>query len=210
MNYAQRRETWERCWGDAGFLVPRYFQKGEYSQLVELRNELFEKYIHQEIREVSEFGCGTGHNLHAIGWSGKRLRGFDWASSAVKFARSLGIEAQTFDMLHPDMTVKVTGAVLTVHALEQLGSDWQPFLDYLRSQKPILCIHIEPIEELYDASERDQARLAYHRERGYLTGWLSRITELELLGEAEILEIRKSPFGGKDHDAYSVLVWRPL
>ena len=209
MNYAQRRETWERCWGGLANRVPAYFSEGEYEKLVGLRAELFEKYL-RGVSEVSEFGCGTGHNLLSLAWTGKRLRGFDWANSAVASARSIGIEAYPFDMLHPNMAVKVAGAVLTVHALEQLGADWQPFLDYLRSQKPILCIHIEPIEELYDASERDQARLAYHRSRGYLSGWLSRIMELELLGEAEILETRKSPFGGKDHDAYSVLVWRPL
>ena len=113
-------------------------------------------------------------------------------------------------MLHPDMRVKIAGAVLTIHALEQLGADWQPFLDYLRSQKPLLCVHIEPLEELYDESAHDQACLAYHRKRGYLVGYLTRLRELERLGEAEILEVTKSPFGGMNHDAYSVLVWRPL
>lgn len=174
-----------------------------------LRRALYEKYL-GGIVEVSEFGCGLGHNLVPLLGTGRRLRGFDWAESAVRNVRALGIEANVFDMLKPNPKVRVSGAVVTVHALEQLGRRWQKFLLFLIEQMPKICIHIEPIEELYDVSERDQTRLAYHRERGYLSGFLPEIQKMEKHRMAEILEVRKSPFGGKDHDAYSVIVWRPL
>lgn len=174
-----------------------------------LRRELYEKYL-GGITEVSEFGCGLGHNLVPLLGTGRRLRGFDWADSAVRNVRDLGIEAHVFDMLKPNLKIKVSGAVITVHALEQLGRRWDRFLLYLLEQMPKVCIHIEPIAELYDESARDQERLAYHRKRGYLSGFLPEIKKMEHHGMAEILEVRKSPFGGKDHDAYSVIVWRPL
>ncbi len=210
MNYAERRETWERCWAANTSGVPEYFHPLEYTQFVRLRGELFHKYL-RHFGEISEFGCGVGHNLVPLMGQGKRLRGMDWAASATRAVADLGIEAQWFDMLKPDHKVKLAGAVFTVHALEQLGTDWGPFLDYLVEQEPRLCLHIEPIEELYDpADPHDAACLAYHRKRGYLSGFLTKLRDMENKGEADLLEVRKSSFGGMNHDAYSVIVWRPL
>lgn len=208
MNYAERRELWDRCWGGVSSL-PEYFSDGELQQLIALRTELFDKYL-GNIHEVSEFGCGLGHNLVSLLGTGRRLRAFDWSVEAVRRCAGLGLESYWFDMLTPT-DIKVSGAVLTVHALEQLGADWQPFLSYLVSNHPQICIHIEPIEELYDESnQHDAACLAYHRKRGYLVGFLTKLREMARAGEAELIEVRKSPFGGMNHDAYSVVVWRPL
>lgn len=202
-----RRELWERCWSESGE-IPGYFSPGEYVKFCLLRHNLYLKYL-QGVEEVSEFGCGTGHNLVPLSGMGGRIRGFDWAKSAVDFVRRLGIEAEEFDMFEPRDAV-VKGAVITVHAMEQLGIDWNPFLSYLLRQPLQLVIHVEPIEELYDDSPRDQSRLAYHQKRGYLSGYLTKLRELEKEKRIELIEVTKSPFGGKDHDAYSVIVWRPL
>lgn len=208
MDYKARREVWESCW--ARHSVPPYFTAMEYQSFRRLRKELFEKYLNG-IAEVSEFGCGTGHNFAPLLGSGIRLRGFDWSANAVERCRHLGIAAEVFDMLRPNRDVKLAGVALTVHALEQLGADWEPFLDFLVENKPLLCLHIEPIEELYDSHDaHDAACLAYHRSRGYLTGYLTRLREMERIGEAQLIEVRKSPFGGMNHDAYSVIVWRPI
>jgi hypothetical protein len=210
VNYAERKKTWDRCWSGNTTGVPQYFAPHEWQQFVRLRGELFYKYLRDE-REISEFGCGVGHNLIPLMGMGKRLRGFDWAPSATRYVAELGIEARYFDMLEPDYGVKLEGAVFTVHALEQLWKDWEPFLRYLIAQKPSVCLHIEPIEEFYDpAVPHDAACLAYHRKRHYLTGFYTRLRELEEKGVIELLEVRKSAFGGMNHDAYSVLVWRTL
>lgn len=208
MNYAERREIWEKCWeGSKHQMVPTYFSPGEYAKLAALREELYAKYL-DDVHEVSEFGCGLGHNLTPLQGTGRRLRGFDWADSAVRTVRSLGMEAELFDMFDPPK-VKIRGAVLTVHALEQLGENWEMFLLFLLAQKPDICIHIEPIVELYDTSKRDAERKAYHLKRGYLVGFLPEIQKMVRHHMAELLEVRKSAFGGADHDAYSVIVWRP-
>lgn len=190
--------------GDA----PTYFAPGELAQFQTLRREVFAKHL-TAVPAVAEFGCGLGHNLVALQAMGKRVEGFDWASEAVRRVRERGIPAQVFDMLDPPV-MPFVGAALTVHAMEQLGFGWRPFLAYLIENTPPLVIHIEPIEELYDDTERDQERLRYHRSRGYLSGYLTRLRDMEAAGEAELIEVRKSPFGGRDHDAYSVIVWRPL
>lgn len=208
MNSAERRETWERCWG-SGPMVPEYFSPGELEKFSDLRAELFERYKLADRTEVSEFGCGTGHNLAPLVGKGVRLRGFDWSENAVKIAGRF-IEAQVFDMLHPDYSAKLDGVALTVHAMEQLGADFIPFVSYLQVNKPLLCIHIEPIEELYDENDpHDAACLDYHRKRGYLSGFLTYLRGMQDGGHAEIIEVTKSPRWGMNHDAYSVIVWRP-
>jgi len=200
---------WERYYGGLEGEAPDYFYDGELAQLAALRAELFEKYL-GGIAEVSEFGAGTGHNLLPLLNTGRRLRAFDWSSVAVKRAAAAGLEAQVFDMKNPDFYVPLNGATITVHALEQLGRDWEQFFLYLLIARPTICIHIEPIEELYNHTRRDLKRRAYHLARGYLYGYFTELECSAKKGEAELLEVRKSPFGGKDHDAYSVIVWRPL
>lgn len=217
-----RRVTWERCWDkndhqpyfgsqnfcrvNDGFLE----EPGEEFRLFsEQRRALFAKYL-KGVTEVSEFGCGTGDNLMAIG--GRRtLRGFDWSQSAVDKCRDKGIDAQVFDMFHPDYAVKLSGAVFTIHALEQLGANFRPFLNYLIEQRPKICFHIEPIVELYDETNLlDFLAAAYHRKRGYLEGFLPCLHDLAAVRKIELLEVRKSTFGNIHHMAYSVIVWRPL
>ncbi len=219
---AERSAMWERCWSESGS-VPDYFGDAYYRNregemfavmserryLDQLRNKLFHKYL-RDIPEVSEFGCGTGHNLVPLIDSGKRLRGFDWSEAAVKKVRALGMESERFDMLNPVHYV-LDGAVLTVHAMEQLGDKWHLFINYLwRQQKRPLCIHIEPIEEFYDPLNLpDFLALTYHRKRCYLSGFLTGLREMEARGEVEILEARRTYVGGLMHEANSVCVWRP-
>ncbi len=105
----------------------------------------------------------------------------------------------------------VPPAVLSVHALEQLSGNWGPLLDKLLEVKPKLCLHLEPILELYDESILfDFLAAKYHRRRNYLHGWLSRLRELEAAGRVQITEERRLGFGDRYHEAYSVLAWRPL
>lgn len=206
----ERHALWERCWSASlRAEMPDYFSGSEeYARFVQLRTELYTKHL-DGIAELSEFGCGVGHNLSPLIASGKKLRGFDWSPAAVKRCKERGIEAEVFDMFNPSADVTLHGAVLTIHALEQLGSNWRAFLEFLLVRKAQLCIHIEPIEELYDETAlHDFLCLAYHRKRGYLSGFLTGLRELEKWGGVEIIEVRKSAFGNDHHDAYSVVIWR--
>ncbi|MBT3552210.1 MAG: hypothetical protein HN485_13820, partial [Rhodospirillaceae bacterium] len=99
--------------------------------------------------------------------------------------------------------------IMTLHAMEQLGSDFEPFLDYLIGLKPAVALHLEPIAELYDADNPfDAAALAYHAKRGYLTGFLNALQARAATGEIEILKIHRTGFGSTFHEAYSIVVWR--
>lgn len=205
---AERHATWERCWSGLEDNLPQYFSPLEYARFVQLRTELYAMHL-RNITELSEFGCGVGHNLSPLIGSSMKLRGFDWSPAAVKHCKALGIEAEVFDMFNPSADVTLHGAVLTIHALEQLGPNWRAFLEFLLVRKPQICIHIEPIEELYDEIDlHDFLALAYHRRRGYLSGFLTGLRELEKWGGVEIIEVRKSEFGNEHHDAYSVVIWR--
>jgi hypothetical protein len=148
---------------------------------------------------VYEFGCGTGHNLTGL----MNCKGFDWSGSAVRKLRDRGIDADVFDMLNPT-PMEIPGAAVTFHALEQLGKNFRPFLDFLLEARPKVVVHVEPILELYEDNLLDYLAVQYHKKRGYLEGYL----EAVINSGAEILELKRNHFGSLYHDAYSVLVWR--
>lgn len=151
------------------------------------------------------------------------LIGCDWAKgsqeilSAIATKTGLLIEGHNFNMLKPEDTVprpmfwfRHVG-VITVHAMEQLGDRFRPFLDYLLAKRPAVCVHLEPIVELYLPNNflLDALAVEYHRKRGYLEGFLPTLRELERKGEVDIVDARRLGFGSLYHEAYSAVVWRP-
>jgi hypothetical protein len=169
---------------------------------------------------VSEFGCGTGHNLLALSRQHPNtvLVGFDWAESAVKAVNRLladhdvNIIGKRFDFFSPGPALKfIRGSgVLTVGALEQVGSRFGAFLSFLLSCRPAVCVHMEPVVELYDEGESfDHLAACYHRMRGYLEGYLPALRRLEKARRAEILAVKRNFFGSLYHEAYTCIAWRP-
>ena len=160
---------------------------------------------------MREYGCGQGHNLEFM-TARKDVRGigYDWAQSAVDAVRGRGMEAYTFDMFNPPMAEwDRPHLALTVHALEQLGGDCWPMLEYLMASRPTVCVHIEPVYELYDPHNLlDRLAMLYHKKRSYLIGFLPMLQELEKAGRVEILEARRTYVGSLFHEAYSVVCWR--
>ena len=72
-----------------------------------------------------------------------------------------------------------------------------------------MCRHIEPLVELYeDGDDKDSYFKFYHKKIGYLSGFLPRLIELEKLGDIEIVELKRIPFSGLHHEAYSILKWK--
>lgn len=213
---AHRRDVWERCWGESE--SPKYFSGtvryhgalfagNEKALFDDLRAKVFEKWLSSE-KTVCEFGCGGGDNLAELNAAyGTEVIGFDWAASAVRRCMDRGILAQQFDMFSPPPST-FRGALLTIHALEQLGKRWRPFLDYVMRSNPSICVHIEPIEELYDETNLlDYLALKYHAKRGYLSGFLTHLVDDRGI---EVLHVERSKFGNLFHEAYSCVVWRPL
>ena len=57
-----------------------------------------------------------------------------------------------FDMLSPPDSYQIAenSGVFTSGSLEQLGSDYEPFLEFPLKKYPRVCVHWEPLHQLYD------------------------------------------------------------
>jgi len=221
---------------DAAALMPKYYRGHPFVRFRQrfirpahpafeinfstvLRTWLFRRYF-ADAADVYELGCGTGLNLILLAnlFPEKRLHGADWASASAEIlagvARRYGwrLDGHHFDFFRPDPAFRLApaSAVLTFTALEQVGERHQALLDYLLAQRPAICVHVEPLAELYDESNLlDYLALRYHRGRAYLTEFLTALRELEAAGRIEILLTRRTGFGGFYNESYSVVAWRP-
>lgn len=186
-----------------------------------LRRAMFQRWL-GDARRIVELGCGTGNSqlMLAEMFPEVELVGSDWATPSQDLVRLISqhlgrpIRATRFNMLDlsgwDDLAIDRQTTVLTVHALEQLGSSHGRLLDRLIAARPRLCVHMEPIAEFYDSTTLfDYLALRYHRHRNYLDGWLTALRGRAVSGEIELVEERRLHFGDRYHEAYSVVVWRP-
>ncbi len=227
---AHRKKQWERGWQqnfEERSATPHYFGKykvnrlnGEFvkgvtndyeqNMLYIILDYVTDKYL-RGIDNIYEFGCGTGHNLKRIsGMLKTKLHGLDWTKSSQKILKRNGITTGHFDFFHPRGTLKKDSGVLTVAALEQTGKDFKKFVDYLIKQKPTICVHIEPIEELLDQNSLlDNLSLRYFKKRNYLSGFLTYLRQLEEEKKITIYQAKRSHIGSLFIEGYSILVWSP-
>lgn len=222
---------------DQSSLIPKYMSKFsivrwdnklvktksnnfEYNMLVLIQMCVFNKWF-KDAKSIYEFGCGTGHNLlraHQVNKDAK-LYGLDWAESSQKLLKKindkniLSCSGHNFDFFNPnyDIDLDKNSLIYTFAALEQVGTNFNQFLDYVVTKKPILCVHIEPIVELMDPNNNlDKLCIDYCDKRNYLKGFLSAVQDLERKGQAEILEVKRNTIGSFYIEGYSQLVWRPI
>ena len=181
---------------------------------------LFTTYF-KGAKTIYEFGCGSGINLAALAelYPEKRYVGLDWTEASKQIvdemasARGWNMEGRFFDFFAPDKSLKLDegSVVLTVHALEQIGHDYEAFLQYLLEESPALCVHIEPVVEWFDDSNLvDYAAIRCHKKRKYLEGFPNRLKELERDGRVEIIKTKRSFFGTLFGEGYSQIIWRPV
>lgn len=192
----------------------------EYNMLGIILDWLFDKYM-RDAKTVYEFGCGTGHNLMRLREVSPdaTLWGLDWVTSSQNIIQAYAkkkkdgkLFAHRFDFFHPDKKFKLDkdGVVYTVAALEQIGDKHGKFIDYLLSQHPKLCVHIEPIGEMLDENTLiDYLSIEYFKKRKYLKGFLTRLHELEKEGKVRIIREQRTKIGSFFIEGYSVIVWTP-
>ncbi|MGO9117090.1 MAG: hypothetical protein ACLQPD_05700 [Desulfomonilaceae bacterium] len=191
----------------------------EYDLFVLARMAIFSKYL-QKHPVIYEFGCGSCANLLMLAelFPDKHLVGLDWSNASQDIANFLArkgklrIRGEHFDFFHPrsEFVLESGAAVLTIHALEQLGDRFGPWLDLLMQTKPSIVVNYEPVLEFYDPNNLwDFLALLYSRKRGYLSGYLPTLQRLADEGQVEILEARRPYLGGVVHEA-SLIVWRPI
>jgi hypothetical protein len=182
------------------------------------RHWLYQKYF-TDYKNVYEFGCGTGYDLTVMArlFPGKRFFGLDWVPQSQELLTSIAakygwpITGHNFDFFHPDNTLKILpeSTIYTSSALEQLGSNFEPFLDYLFKQKPELCINVECIAEYYDENRLfDYVALKYHKTRNYLNGFLTRLRQLEKEKKIDIIATRRTGFGSQYHEGLMYVIWK--
>lgn len=221
---------------DVHHLIPKFVKKREYirfqrniihpeSKFFEtdfvtvLRYYLFTTY-YKNIQTLYEFGAGTGLNLVAASevFPQMKLVGLDWAHSSIEIINTLKenlgihISAKKFNLFTPDEQYRLDRncAILTIGTLEQLGENFKPFVRYLLTNKPRICIHVETLYEAYDKDTLlDYLAIKYLERRNYLRGFLPYLRKLEKKGKITIVEVRKT-FGSLYHDGYTYTVWKPL
>lgn len=235
--WRENLEEFVRSGYDLRLLIPKYYKQdvpirlmGNYvlpkqPDFVYQYTRIFRAWLFREYlapcSHVYEFGCGTGHNLVHLAelYPAKVLHGFDWARSSQEILRiaarhfSLNIECGPFNFFAPDHSVRIESddGVLTFGALEQVGKGHERYLDFILQKKPRICIDVVGIEELYNAECLfDYLALLYHARRNYLSGYLTRLREMEACGKVEILKAHRQRFGNLFDDPYSYVVWRPL
>jgi hypothetical protein len=184
------------------------------------RNWVFHRYL-KDAKTVYEFGCGPGAHLAylANSYPDKELVGLDWAEASAKILAALAghygwnLRGAHFDFFNPDrsMSLHPGAAVVTFGALEQTGPRHNIFLDWLLERKPALCLHVEPMNELYDpASLVDSLSLCFHKQKGYLDGFLETLRRLQDEKRIMIEKVHRHRFGTKFNETYSYVVWRPV
>src|SRR3989344_6400003 len=190
----------------------------EYNMLTVIEYWLFDKYL-RKAKSIYEFGCGTGHNLSRVREinSEAQIFGLDWAKSSQGIIKMIKKETQdtnlyayNFDFFKPNKNFKLneSSTVYTIAALEQIGDNFQPFINYLLKNKPKICIHIEPISELLDENNLvDYLSQFYFKKRNYLNGFLSKLQELEKKGKIKIHRAQRTFIGSLYIEGYSVIIW---
>lgn len=185
-----------------------------------MRLWLFQTYF-SSYKTIYEFGCGPGYNLIMLSkmFPDKEIIGLDVTPSAVDLINllhekaNLPVRGKLFDMIHPDESfpIKKDSLVFTSCSIEQLGNQYEAFIDYLLKAKPSLCIHVESLAEVYDQENLlDYIAYRYLMKRHYPNGLLTLIQGLANKGKAEILKVKRCYFGSVNHERYNLIIWRPI
>ena len=219
-------------------LIPRYHGKNRYvrwmGDVVNPLTESFDYKIHicyidsiidhylkSNICSVYEFGCGPGYHLLRLRERRPdlKLHGLDWAVASQNVISEINrninsnITPYNFNFFEPDYSIKIkeNSLVYSVAALEQIGSNFHLFLDYIMKSKPALCVHLEPIDELLNKDNFiDQLSIKYFRKRNYLSGYLPYLEKLESERKIEIIDKRRIYSGSYFIEGHSLIVWKPL
>ena len=184
------------------------------------RRWFFENFFIDQ-NNIYEFGCGTGFNLLAASklFPNTNLYGSDFTSSSVELVnqiakiKNINLKGEVFDMINPNYKYKLknNSGVFTFGALEQLAGEIDAMLEYLIFCKPKICIHTEPVIELYEKNNLvDYLAIKFQEKRGYTKGLLKKLHFLEKNNRIKILKIKRLYFGSLFMEGYNLVIWRPV
>lgn len=223
---------------DSNYLIPKYHCKNKYvrwmGNIVNPITPSFDYKIHicfidailhhylkDGYNSVYEFGCGPAYHLLRLREARPdlKLTGLDWTTSSQKLIKEINktlthpIEAHRLDFFKPDYEFNIDNNSIcyTVAALEQTGSNYIKFINYLIDKKPGLCINMEPIAELLDESSLiDNLSIKYFKKRNYLHEYLTYLEWLENIGKIKIIDKKRVWTGSYFIEGHSLVVWKVL
>ena len=183
------------------------------------RQMLFYTHL-KDIDNICEFGSGSGTNFYLINQilQDKNFILSDISVTSLKIIQELkrklnrnnltynniDIE-QDIDLELPDNT-----AVITTSVLEQIGDNYNNFINFILKEKPQIVINVEPIVELLDSkSGFDNVMNLYCEKRKYLTGYLTELEKLEKQKKIKIIMKKRTMVSGTFIEN-SVLIWKVL
>ena len=120
--------------------------------------------------------------------------------------------ARKFDYFNPDYRFKLPpkSAVFTRESLEQTGSKYKKFVQYLLKNKPQIVVHLEPITELLRENKLvDSLAIRYARKRNYLNEYLDYLRKLEKENKIKTHEAKRTHIGSQFNESNSIIVWSP-
>lgn len=183
-------------------------------------DSILSHYLSKGYQNVYEFGCGPGYHLLRLRERRPDLNlfGLDWAQSSQELLEEISksiekpINSHNLDFFKPDYNFEINpnSIAYTVAALEQTGSNYVKFIDYLLDKKPSLCINMEPIAELLDETKLiDNLSIKYFKKRNYLHEYLKHLEWLESIGKITIIDKRRIWSGSYFIEGHSLVVWKP-
>lgn len=221
---------------NASSLVPKFVRKGlpirykgrwimplsdsfETDFVHILRAFLVDKYL-VGLDTLVEFGAGTGHNLVHMNQLGiSRVVGFDWSEPSVQLMSEIALkmaiplESYKLDMFDPVLPNGLNFgehfSILTVGAMEQLGTKWQPFLELLMNSGAKVVMHLETNYEDLDPTMPFEAYpREYIRKRNWLQGYFQHLKILDANRQISNYNVTRT-FGSFFHDGYTLTTWSP-
>ena len=223
---------------DKKSLIPQYVRNGFpitlFKDYVKSFDDNFENNFVEVLRlfillkylknsdNIYEFGAGTGFNLLAMAEQlpEKNYYGCDWVVQSKKIIDlirdnfKLNIKGSVFDMFDPDfgMTIEENSSVFTIGSLEQLGENYEKFIEFLLSKPFSKYVHVNSILEKYDCENSLIDYLIHKMEvdRNYCNGFFTKLIELEKNGVIKINTMHRVECGSFMGDGYSITVWEKI
>lgn len=168
--------------------------------------------------KIVELGAGSCNNAKLINnlFPSTPLLLTDWSSESISIANHLNtiisnkISGAFYDFFALDNAVDLSNClVITVHSLEQIGSDMS-VLERILEKKPKLILNIEPIIEDYNTtSEAGSLMIELHNRREYFTGFPSWLSAKAQSNKLRILQSGKVRVGTEISEPYSFYIWEP-
>ena len=183
------------------------------------RQMLFYTHL-KDMDNICEFGSGSGTNFYLINQilQDKNFILSDISVTSLKIIQELKRKLNRNNLtynnidIEQDIDLKLSDntAVITSSVLEQIGDNYNNFINFILKEKPQIVINVEPIVELLDSkSGFDNVMNLYCEKRKYLTGYLTELEKLEKQKKIKIIMKKRTMVSGTFIEN-SVLIWKVL